>query len=107
MIMHTLVYRFTEPAPEVQRQAFFAEAGRVALGTGLAESFAAQPGLPGPMGDGAQVAIAQLTFRDAEHLRAYAAAPAVRQLLARWRQRLHWEIVPITHEPLHPAAAEE
>jgi hypothetical protein len=100
MIVHTLMYRFSQPLDEDTRRRFFTEAREVALGTGLVRDFDHQPQLATLDGSPPRGVIARLTFDDVDALRSYAATPTVRAFIGRWKSELSWEIDTISHNPL-------
>ncbi|MFJ9084301.1 aromatase/cyclase [Streptomyces sp. NPDC102384] len=104
MIIHTLVYRFADSVDERQRQQFFTELEKIALGSGLVVRFGYGPHHRLPVDDHAQGmtanAVAQFACRDLEALRAFSDLPHVHEHIGAWRSRLEYEAAYANHDDL-------
>ncbi|MGW6905703.1 aromatase/cyclase [Streptomyces sp. NPDC054940] len=109
MIIHTLVYRFADSVDEHQRQQFFSELEKLALGSGLVTHFGYGPHHRLPVDDHARGmtanAVAQFVCRDLDALRAFSELPPVHEHINAWRSRIEYDAAYANHDELLGLAA--
>ncbi|WP_405779661.1 hypothetical protein [Streptomyces sp. NBC_00859] len=104
MIHHTMIVAFDKPIPASDLDQYLKEFEELVQGSGLVESFAAQPHIRVPGDDHAPVAVAtavlQLRLTDLDALNATFTLPGAVDLIKRWQGRYPYKAIWVNHEPL-------
>ncbi|MBC2876907.1 MULTISPECIES: hypothetical protein [Streptomyces] len=104
MIIHTLVFSFSDSMPEAERNQFFAEMDDVILKSGLAEKIDHKPHLRLPDDDYAPVfvssAIAEISVQDLPTLQKLTVWPQLNEFREKWQAKYPYKVIWTNHERL-------
>ncbi|MCC3771555.1 hypothetical protein [Streptomyces sp. UNOC14_S4] len=104
MIIHTLVFSFSDSMPEAERKQFFSEMSQVILGSGLAEKIDHKPHLRLPDDAYAPVfvssAIAEISCADLPTLQKLTGYPKLGEFRDKWQAKYPYKVIWTNHEKL-------
>ncbi|MGK5627234.1 aromatase/cyclase [Streptomyces sp. URMC 123] len=104
MIIHTLVYQFSDSVSEADQRQFFTELRELTLGSGLVHSFDHKPHLWLPVDEKSRgmtgTHIAQYGCPDLESMRQFSELPHVHAFIDRWRSKVTYQAAYANHEEL-------
>ncbi|MFE0171393.1 hypothetical protein ACFWZ2_03685 [Streptomyces sp. NPDC059002] len=104
MIIHTLVFSFSDEMPDAERDQFFVEMTEVILGSGLAEKIDHKPHFRLPDDDYAPVfvssAIAEISCKDLPTLQKLTGYPELGKFRDKWQAKYPYKVIWVNHEKL-------